>query len=731
MRRLLFILLYFAIVATLFARNIPLFEASDEAEHFIYIQQILETGSLPIIQSREDMANQDNPILRWNNQSHHAPLYYLIAAGLVSWTERTDLADYLNPNELIFLRNTLEDNPNKWLHRYGSPTSDTHIAVYVLRGFSILIGMGTLCMVYYAAKQLNEGEGLAHFATLLTASIPTFIAVNASVSNDALVIFLYSAGIAWMLRVWRLQALRRYDRWLIGLILAGVSLTKLTGISLFGVIFLAVLWGAYTKRFRWDKALQTMITAIIFTAAFAGWWYFRNYQLYGDPFALSATASIWGREIPFTMDMLPTELLRIGKSFWMMVGYLHFPVLAPDWFYWTMAVLTLLGLFGLVVYSRKKPRAEIGLMLFACFVVIFMLLYGTRSVDISYGRLLLPAIAAFAPLLALGWRRLIPRFNDLLLLPLIGMAFYAPLVILPNAYPSLDMAETFPANAIPVNWKTGDLEIVAVAVPRMDYFKPNDTMSIDLYFRGNHPDNPALVVTAIDSIRTARLDHVEIYPGMADIRYLPDDIIYHLPVTFQLGRPDTSLPPRLIILNLEWVNLEDDTALVFDNGLSHLEIPTASFYDPAYKPEFPEGHVNLASFEEGTDIISLRDVTMPESAQAGETINLSFVWQDDSETLKINHLSDWTLTMQLFDSAGNFVSQSDGVMWWYPTSAWIPKITFEDIRSFILPADLPAGEYEMRLGWYREENGVFIRMNVNQGESIDNLLILPSRLVIE
>lgn len=65
------ILIFYFITASLYIINVPIFEASDEAEHFIYIHTILETGELPVIQSREDMANQEDPILRWNNQSHH------------------------------------------------------------------------------------------------------------------------------------------------------------------------------------------------------------------------------------------------------------------------------------------------------------------------------------------------------------------------------------------------------------------------------------------------------------------------------------------------------------------------------------------------------------------------------------------------------------------------------------------------------------------------------------
>lgn len=734
MRKLVFILIYFAILALLYVRAIPLFEASDEAEHFIYIQNILETGALPVIQSREDMANQSDPILRWNNQSHHAPLYYLMASGLVFWTERADLSDYLAPNELIFLRNTVENNPNKWLHRYTEPTSDTHIAVYFLRIVNVLIGMGTLCMVYYAAKQLNEGETIALLSAFFTASIPTFIVVNSSVSNDALVIFFYSAGIAWMLRIWRLQDIKRADSLVISLILAGISLTKLTGVSLFGLIFFGLFLGAWLKRFRWMPLIQTMAASLLITGLLAGWWYFRNYQLYGDPLALSATASIWGREIPFTLDMLPAELLRIGKSFWMMVGYLHYPVFAPDSFYFAMALCTALGIAGVVLYTWKKARAEIGLLLLACFLVIGMLLYGTRSVDISYGRLLLPAIAAFAPLMVLGWEKLLKRLSIVMLLSLVGMAFYAPLVTIPEAYPSLERAEELPLALTPVNWTRGDFEVFAVLLPyNYDYLQPGDSMMIDLYFRGSLPENPALIITAVDSVRTARLDHIEIYPGMADMRYLPDEQLYHLPITFTLAQPDVVLPPRLIYINLEWVNLEDDSPIVFDNGLSRLELAVTTFYDPAYKIEYPENHQNIATFNDIAQSISLRNFTMPEIAQAGESINISFFWQNEFVMLVSRRAAtfDWTLTMQLFDSEGNFITQTDGVLWWYPTSTWVTGQAFEDIRSFTLPADLPAGEYEMRVGWYREENGTFIRMVVENAESVDNLLVLPQRLIIE
>ncbi|MCI0347855.1 MAG: hypothetical protein L0Z53_00380, partial [Acidobacteriales bacterium] len=419
-------------MAAAYSRAIPIFEASDEAEHFIYIHTVLETSALPIIQSSEDMARQPDPVLRWNNQSHHAPLYYLLSAALVSWTQRDDIADYLRANELIFLRNTVEDNPNKWLHRYGNPASDTHVAVYVLRAVNVVLGCATLLLVYLTARYAVQSEFVALLSMLLVAAIPTFIAVNVSVSNDALTILLYTAGLLWIVRLWRLSikvdvspipdivgaqraapsqqsALTNHynitfrHTLTISLILAAIALTKLTGVSLFAVVYMTLLVGARGRRWSWRDAVRVIVISLVATGVLAGWWYIRNWQLYGDPLALAGTASIWGRETPLTMPELGSEALRIGKSFWMMVGYLHYPVFAPDWFYAYSALITLCAIPGLIWVLLRQRQGTLNILGFALLVVAIMLLWGTRTVDISYGRLLFPAIVAFAVLFVVGW----------------------------------------------------------------------------------------------------------------------------------------------------------------------------------------------------------------------------------------------------------------------------------------------------------------------------------------
>lgn len=745
---LLVIAALFIGLAAGFARSVPIFEASDEAEHFVYVHHILERGALPVIQSREQMANQDDPILRWSNQSHHPPLYYLAASALVFWTERDDVADYLVPNELIFLRDVTANNANKWLHRYDEPRSDTHVALFILRAANALLGLGTLLLVYLSTRELHESRWFALLTTAFVASIPTFVVVHSSVSNDPLLIFLYSAGLLWLLRRWNRGTLRLRDHVLMGLILGGLGLTKLTGLSLGGLLVLVLLLGVWRKKWRWRGALRSLAIMLGMTALLAGWWYVRNAQLYGDLLALEATQSIWGRETPFTLSVLADELLRIWKSFWMMVGYLHAPVFAPDAFYGYTSLLALLGTAGLaghVIRSRER-RGLILLLLATCAVVLAMLLYGTRSVDISYGRLLLPAIAAFAPLVMLGLVALLsvlPRFilsirrgkpaspqqrGDerlrpsprgehsggitalliaLLLLPLLLFTALAPNAVVRPAYPRLEAVDAVPEDALPVGWSAEGLTMLAVDV-HQEQVSDGDTLRLDLYVRGNHALNPALLVTAVDSRHVERLGHIEVYPGMAATNLLSEDTLYRVPLRVPLALPNDDYQPRMVSLLLEWVDVETNESIVFDSGEALLEIWETTLTDPRYAvPTL--AHSSPAQFG---DVIRLHSY---EIAHEGGTTTLSFVW----EPLRVIE-EEWVLTLQAFDEQGALVAQEDGQPYWYPTTGWVPGLRFLDGRTMALPPDA----VEIRVGWYRQEGETFLRLPVSGGASVDSLLVL-------
>ena len=377
----LLICIYFVLIAVNYARALPPFEAADEAAHFLYAHNLLEDGDLPRILPREVVAAQTDPADQWAIESHQPPLYYAIGALLISMVDRTDINRFLRPNNVIFTRGITENNHNKWLHPPADFDGSTPTAVWILRAYSIMLGVGTLWFIFLAARQISNGPLLSLGAMFLVASIPTFVSISASINNDNGVTFLYTIGVYLCLRVWQQQHISNPDLITLSGVLALIALTKLTGASLFGVVFLALTVGVYRGYWSRMRAIQAFAVMLGTAAIVAGWWYLRNWSLYGDPLALGATRSLWGREfeIAATSGDPLAELERIAQSFWMMFGHLHLPVYGPGWVYIYAAVITVLGLVGLAVYAVRGDgstyqRDSLLLLTAVCGLITAMLL---------------------------------------------------------------------------------------------------------------------------------------------------------------------------------------------------------------------------------------------------------------------------------------------------------------------------------------------------------------------
>lgn len=675
------------------------------------MHNLLEDRSLPLIRSREDIAVQTAPVEQWAIESHQPPLYYAVGALLVSWTDRSDVDDYLCPNDLIFLRGTTDDNHNKWLHSPVRAGGDTYTAVMVLRGYSIVLGMGTLWFVYCTGRLvLGAAGGLA--AMLLVASIPTFVSISASINNDNLVTFLYSAGVYWVLATRKSVTLR--DTLVVGLLLSAIALTKLTGVSLFVIVY-----GALLLWHRRDSA-RVITVSLVMVGILAVWWYLRNWDLYGDPLALGATRSLWGREyeIAVTSGDPLAELVRIGRSFWLMVGHLHNPVYGPAWVYGYAAAITLLALFG-TLWGREESRPtrrggilavrqQKTLLAGVCGLVVVMLLTGTRSVDISYGRLLFPALVGFAPLMISGWRSLLGRHLMLIpVLPLTIMALLIPFSLLPHAYPPLVQAET-DDEANFIGTAADGLELIAYTVVQ-DTVEPDETLTGYAYLRGSHPQNPALFLTAVDSLTGATLGHTEIYPGMAPTDTLPPERTYRFDWWVDV-ETNVVLSPRLIDLHLSWYAPEamQTISQVDGSGVDLGErviLRGPVLIDPAYELQ-PENETPGINFWWDDVTVDLEGYTIREGV-------LTLYWRP-SRTAE----SDWVVAVQVVDADGNIIAQADGPPKGYPPEVWQRSVVFEDTRRI----DLPAGT-EVLIGWYRQSD--FTRANSGgEGEFRDRLYVI-------
>lgn len=735
---------YFVVLALSYAVAMPPFEASDEAAHFLYIHNLLETRALPLIAGRDEIAEREDSVGRWSIENHQPPLYYAAGALLISWTQRNDIEAYLEPNGLIFLRGLPQDNANKWLHSPNPPQGDTLVALWVLRLYSLGLSTTTLFLIYRAARLFAEliGEKTEAFALtvmLLVASIPTFIAIGASVNNDNLVTLLYTAGVYQTLRLWRYGITRR-DTIILCLLLGMIALTKITGLTLFGVVYGTLALGVVMRRFTVRQAALIIGTTALTAAVFAGWWYIRNWSLYGDPLAVAATSTLWGREFSVATESgdVFAEISRIWRSFWMMMGHLHWPVWGPAWLYTYATIISLAGVTGLLMRVALRDKSSFALrswrlvgsffvLLLALLLPVLALVVGTRGVDISYGRLLFPSLVGFGPLLVVGWRRLSGRFAPLLIMPLAVMALLPGVRELPQAYPPLEIVETLPAEAVPVNVAADELTILAYET-RDDVLAPGDAVRFWLYVRGANSENPALFATLLDPVTGQALGKTAVYPGTAPTDALTEDTIYRAPLRVRLDAAAEPLSPRAVRLQLGWQTMLDTNYLPLtrdDLPLASLILNAGVLIDPTYTTPAPQTPVNAVFSDfDGEDVIVLQGYTLETPhASPGDGLNLTLNWRVLDEMQ-----ADYVVTVQLLGEADALAGQDDGDVTGYPTSAWRMGPDVVDERTITVDAAAVPGKYRLAVGWYRLDD--FARLPVRGANSTHNLVILTDSIEI-
>ena len=103
------------------------------------------------------------------------------------------------------------------------------------------------------------------------------------------------------------------------------------------------------------------------------------------------------------------------------------------------------------------------------------------------------------------------------------------------------------------------------------------------------------------------------------------------------------------------------------------------------------------------DRIALRGYTVePAQVQPGELVRVGLYWEADGSIAE-----NYTVFVHLLDGAGQIRAQHDSVprAGAYPTPWWEPGAPVEDVHSLVLPADLPGGVYQLRVGLYRTEDG--------------------------
>ncbi len=707
-RALAVLLLARFLLGLLYAAVTPPFEASDEITHYPVVRYIAATRTLPV----QDPAQET----RWKQEGSQPPLYYAIGALLTGWI---DTADYeanavLNPFAQVGIPGTTH-NVNHVAHPPGQSLwqGGTVLAIYLIRWLSALMGVAAVYFTYrLAAEAAPRRPAVALLAAALVAFNPMVLFINASVNNDTLVMLLAAAALWLVAR--DLNDASPGPRWrrtvALGVIAGLAALTKVSGAALIPVIALAVTFAAWRLR-DWRSWWLRGFALSVIVLALAGWWYARNYLLYGELLGLQRMSQIAGpRPAGFGLADLIPEWGSFWRAGWGVFG--AFDILAPAWFFTLVVAFSALALGGLAMLAgrrllrRRLPRNWPLHFIFLTFLVISFagLVRWSLLTMGSQGRLLFGAGSVIAFYLALGFLAWLPRQWQTLAaaIPTAGLALcaagIAAFTIAP-AYRPPQPVTALPADALPLDiWFGNDIHLVGYRADRQTTVA-GESLPVTLYWT-----TPAAITANLNAalnvygFRGENVAKIDAWPGagLLPTSYWRPGVIY--PDSYLFATPADADAPTPITLNIGfWQGSMDDWLPIRKNGapVDVIFLPVGDLVSPTRAPA-QNATTPIATFEQGVSLDSYHIETT-----AGE-LNVSLSWRGGGPLP-----ADYKTFIHLIDNQGNVVAQGDapprdGV---WPTSKWRAGESVPSSYRLALPTNLPAAGYSLLVGMYAPESG--------------------------
>ena len=384
---------HYVLLAVAWSFVIPLKGPADEARHFRYLQIVAEERRLP------------GPAEKAEAISHHPPAYYISAAAV-------------------------------YLAARGLGESSTW---HILRLWSVLLGGLTLWLIYRTlALVFPEQPAVVYYGTIYVGILPHYLLVCSGVSNDAAVT-LFCTALLYLVAL-RITGHDSYKLALLAGLAAGLAvLTKHTALVLVVPAGIGLFAGAWLNRegrqpdgeasAGSERLLSAIRELLVYVGAFAftaGIW-------------LASYIGTWGRldsDPPWPWYTWPhpglwEKFIRAAdglyRSTWVQMGWLpgphSSPPLQPSALYprpnletpvfVLLLPLVVLAICGTVIcvwrwyrQSDSRSRAVVVGMLMASGVFMYAALTQNAMFvnpgRFEGGRYLLPAVAGYIPLLAIG-----------------------------------------------------------------------------------------------------------------------------------------------------------------------------------------------------------------------------------------------------------------------------------------------------------------------------------------
>ncbi len=718
-RRILYaILVLYAALGVTYSIVSPIFEVSDELWHYPMVKYLADNGlQLP----SQDPAN---PGL-WRQEGSQPPLYYLVSAVLTSGIDTSDLETVRrqNPHSDIGIIRP-DGNANMMVHRPDSevfPWNGTVLAVHIIRLFSVLLGLGTVWVTYQIGREVfPDWHSVALGAAGLTAFLPMFLFISGSVNNDNLSNLL---GNLLTLLIVRLLKRKTAPGWrsyaLLGIVTGMGLLAKLNIGFLIPLVGLALL--VVSLRLRdWRPLVVGGLISGALTVAIAGWWYWHNWQIYGDPTGLNMFLQMVGRRaIPANAAQLWSERHSFTQAYWGFFGGVN--VALPDTVYLIFNIIGGLGLLGgaafiINVLVRRRLSLERWLPIIVTIVwplVTFVsYLRWTAETPASQGRLVFGAVSSISLWMAVGliwwWPK---KAQPFILSVAVGFFVLAgvltPFMVIAPAYA---LPESLPAGEPTALFKEVDGGIVGLLDARVvtGTAQPEGYVLVELDWQIVQPLNRdwSLFVHLVtpDGVIVGQRD---IYPGGGKLATsdLPRDYAWRNPAAVWV--PLAAYTPTMLRVEVGWYHLLTGERLTLSDSSERLAIGTVELQ--ARKSNLGVPNPVSVNFDNQLELVgyALSDL----SPQGGDTVELTLYWRGmegmDRDYIVFAHIIDpSTLTIY----AG---SDAMPVQWNAPTSTWTPGEIITDNHVLTVREETPPGIYELEIGLYTQEpDGTFPRLRI-------------------
>ncbi len=624
------------------------------------------------------------------------------------------------------------------------PWQGAILTVHIWRLVSVALGLLTVLATVNAVRLLfPDRPGWALGSGLLVAVNPMFLFVTASVNNDALVNAATAAGL-WILAViWR-----RGFSWpralLLGALLGIAALAKLSGLTLWPLALAVLL----VRVPRLSQKGIAVVAVFSIALALCGWWFWRNWTLYHDPFGLSVMLDIVGRRRATLPDLL-REFQGFRWSFWGVFGWMN--VLMPVWIYrvldaWTaLAALGLLARVGggLARAVRTRTWGEegaVGLGLLGYVAVLFAaFLRWTAQTPASQGRLLFPAIGPISLGLWVGWEQVArvlsspfpptpsPLPNSVRergggaaegggggvrLLPpvLLGtLALLAPALWIAPAYrpPDLPIPADIPH---PLGATFGDEFRLLGYDLRPSSLEPGEAVDLTLYLETLRPPTRdwSLFVHLVDDLEII-LAQDDRYPRQGLVRATQLPAGERWAERFRLRVPETAVAPARLSLMMgfydrrTWERMPVLSVRSQPRSEAERRPDHISFGELTLRPR-PGPYPNPVSYRFGDRIELVGYEMTPRRVRPGETVVLTLYWRALGPG---EH--DYTVFTHILEPPQTLWGQEDRPPT-PPTSQWQAGEIYRETYTLRVKPETPPGFYEVEIGLYHSDGGGRLRL---------------------